>query len=205
MATYQDPEVVRLTQEIESNPSCGDLYAQRDLIYAHISRNPEAVYDYVIAISLEPNNIEFHIYLINELLALDWLSQAKLAIDRVLKLDPLDDEAYSCRARIAFREKIYQDALNDIGHAISINSNCPDYYHLEAQILASSGRPSMSLDAISRAISLQPNNHQLFAFRFHLFIYDLVGTGTGSALHDAERAIILGGDDSEVYFGRGLD
>ena len=197
-------EISELSRKIRQNPASAELLAERGLAYLRASLYVEALADFNSSIDLDPTNPYNFIDRGRVLLELNRELEARLDFDKALGLDPSNDEAYHSRAIGAFQKQRLQDAANDMEQAIRINGHNAGYFQFLARIYAALGRPSDSLVAISSAISLNPTNHQLYSFRVYLFVYHLVCDDKVSIMDDAARAIYLAGENSEVYFGRGL-
>lgn len=83
--------------------------------------------------------------------------RAKAAAARAIELDPVLSEAHSTMASIRAREYAWQDAERGFRRAIELNpNNALAYLELGARVLVVQGRFDEGLEAVRRAVALDP-------------------------------------------------
>ena len=138
-----------------------DYYTKRSL-----ADNQLAIESFSKAIELDPNFARAYGGLA---LAYSWASAdagrgnaqqtqtlASETVDRAIEIDAGIPQVYFVKGRIELYKKNYEAAIRQIQKAIDIEPSYADAYALLASTLHFSGRPNEGLDAMKRAVLLNP-------------------------------------------------
>lgn len=90
------------------------------------------------------------------LVALGFVGHLMLRVSSLRSVAP----ALHAQAATMFEAGQYTDALDTIGHAISMRPQEPEYHYLEGRIYESLNAHENAIASYSRAVKLQPDHHQ---------------------------------------------
>ncbi|MFT4888848.1 MAG: TolB-like protein/Tfp pilus assembly protein PilF [Pseudohongiellaceae bacterium] len=119
------------------------------------------------------------------------LDEALLACDTALALDSQNASFYSLRARVLLARKEYKRAIAENRKAIDLNPTLASAYCGLGDSLAYEGRYEESVIYFEKAVSLSPNDPQLWAFYSYGALMMIFSRDYERALDWCERATLI--------------
>ncbi|MEM7362607.1 MAG: tetratricopeptide repeat protein [Pseudomonadota bacterium] len=119
------------------------------------------------------------------------LDDALSACDTALSLDPHNATFYALRARVLLARKEYDRAIAENLRAIDLNPTFAAAHCGLGDSLAYEGRYDEAIDAFEKAVSLSPNDPQLWAFYSYGALMFLFKQDFETALSWSDRAILI--------------
>jgi len=178
---------------LEKNPKNYDALNIRGVIKRQRDKDLNgALTDFTQAVSIQP---DFYLGYVNigfTNRALGKVPQAFSAFDRAIALQPNNPVAYENRASLFAWILRWEDAVNDITKAISIDAagngylGFRGYYHLRLYVKDTSYGLTRAQNDIDRALLLNPND--MFAISVRS-ILRVEGNDANAAIVDAEKAL----------------
>ncbi len=132
---------------------------------------------------------------------IDSLSDPLTKISQQIAADSLNADLYNERAKIFIREKLVNKSLNDIQHALEINSNEPEYYITLSDIYVLMGKLEKSLNALKKASELNPDDPNVYLKISEIY---LINKEYPLCFDYIEKAISLDPINPQAYFMRGF-
>lgn len=119
------------------------------------------------------------------------LDEALAACDTALSLDSQNATFYSLRARVLLARREYQRAIAENQKAIDLNPTLAAAHCGLGDSLAYEGRYEESVNCFERAVSLSPNDPQLWAFYSYGALALLFNRDFETALKWIEQALLI--------------
>ena len=91
-----------------------------------------------------------------------WIERAVTACDRALALDPQSAEGLAARARIAYAQKNYDEAVQSARKAIERMADCDGAYNILGRALFASDRLSEAAALVDRAIEANGDDYNTY-------------------------------------------
>jgi len=91
-----------------------------------------------------------------------WIEKGLAACERALALEPQLPEALVARARIAYSQKKYDDAIRDARLAIERKPDCPGAYSVLGRALFASDRWAEAVLLVDRAIEANGDDYNMY-------------------------------------------
>ena len=91
-----------------------------------------------------------------------WIEKGSAACERALTLEPQLPEALAARARIAYSQKHYDDAIRDARLAIERKADCPGAYNVLGRALFASDRWAEAAALVDRAIEANGDDYNMY-------------------------------------------
>jgi predicted Zn-dependent protease len=134
-------QIEEISKEIAQKPNSAELYLRRgELRRAHFEWD-EALADYQRAETLSPSLVVVELMRARVCLDSGWPLAARAYVDRFLRHQTNNPEAYITRARAYQRLQLRLSAADDYDRAINLSRESgPDLYIERAQVLALEGR-----------------------------------------------------------------
>ncbi len=175
-------------------------YNGRGLAFYEQHEYKFATQDFSKAISINPNEAEFHSNLGG---AFNSINEHDLAIESfstASKLSPEEENLYFNRG-IAYRNKgEYDLAIKDYDKAIELNPQKPDFYSNRGNVYGDKGEHERAIDDYNKAIELNPNDPRYYFNRGTA--YDDMGKKDLS-IKEYDKAIELNPKEPSYYYNRG--
>ncbi len=92
-----------------------------------------------------------------------WIEKGLNACQRALTLEPGLPEALVARARIAYAQKNYDEAIRLAGQAIERKADCPGAYNVLARAYFTSDRLEEAVNLIGRAVDANGDDYNLYS------------------------------------------
>ncbi len=106
------------------------------------------------------------------------------------------------RAKLFYQKESYDEALDDIGSALKVDSINPDYYHLQADIFLDYYRSKQALETMEKVVELHPTRIQsllkLCEFQFLLKQYE-------NSMRTINHIVRIDPMNAEAYLMLGLN
>lgn len=164
-------------------------YYNRGLAYRQLGDDKKAAADFGVA-GKETKSIDF------------WYNDPTFSeVAEVLERKPDDADAHSDRARIYWRARNYDKALQDINRSISVDPARYDFYGTRSRLYFETGRYDLALKDIS--IALQRNSTYLDGYLHRASIY-YMNNKYAMALDDLDQVVRIDSRNYEGYANRGL-
>jgi tetratricopeptide (TPR) repeat protein len=141
---------------------------------------------------------------INKILQLidsDSLQEAKTQVDELLGEDEFNYRAIALRAKIFYRQKAFEKAIDDYNYLVNLLPKNTEYISDRGLAYHMLGFYDQALADFDEVINLEPDNPYWFACR--AFIKDYIKDYVG-ALEDYEVVLTLDPDDAIALNNKGL-
>ncbi len=133
---------------------------------------------------------------------------AKSEIPTIAKLDeiisgaPDDHSAYYDRAKVYYENEGYQEAIDDLNKAISLDSSIIEYHHLLADSYLDYFQSKNAIETLEKATQLFPDHihTQLKLSEFYLILKQYE-----PSIQTAGNILLRDGQNGEAYFMMGLN
>lgn len=126
-----------------------------------------------------------------------------IALNDLVAKNPNDDSLLYRRARIFYKLQAFDEALEDAGHAIKLDSTHPAYYHLMADIFMDYARPHDS----RRAIEVMQTAARKFPNRIPTLLklseFQLIVKQHSEALTTLNQILLRDPQNAEAFFMSG--
>jgi tetratricopeptide (TPR) repeat protein len=156
-------EAVDIYRDI-MGPSESPLLAHinRGLRHDEDGRHESAIEEFLAAEALDPENVENLAHLATAYGALSQFGEADLAINRAIRLDPLNVEVRVGEAILAFRKGLYAAAEVQLKAICMRDSSHGPAHFYRGEALNRLGRVDEALKVMERAVQLQPGNWRAY-------------------------------------------
>jgi serine/threonine protein kinase/Flp pilus assembly protein TadD len=91
-----------------------------------------------------------------------WIEKGSAACERALALEPQLPEALVARARIAYSQKQYENAIGDARLAIERKADCPGAYSVLGRALFASDRWAEAATLVDRALEANGDDYNMY-------------------------------------------
>ncbi len=125
-------------------------------------RHELAIDDFLAAEELDPENVENLAHLATAYGALSRFGEADVVIDRAVRLDPMNVQVRVGEAILAFRKGLYAAAEVQLEGICKRNPSHGPAHFYRGEALNRLGRVDEALQAMERAIQLQPRNWRAY-------------------------------------------
>jgi len=125
-------------------------------------RHELAIDDFLAAEELDPENVENLAHLATAYGALSRFGEADVVIDRAVRLDPMNVQVRVGEAILAFRKGLYAAAEVQLEGICKRNPSHGPAHFYRGEALNRLGRVDEALQALERAIQLQPRNWRAY-------------------------------------------
>jgi len=126
--------------------------------YAALDKYKDAIRLYLLALEIEPKNIQVLNNLGITYKNINDYKKAKISFEKAISLKPNFVEAYNNLALTLKEEKNLEGALGLLKKAVSINPNYFEGYYNIGNILTSLGRFKMAIENYEKVIKIKPNH-----------------------------------------------
>ncbi len=188
-------------QALAVDPKCEQALLQRADCHLWLRRtDAEALADCTAAIEYDADCARA--YLLRGQLEWNCFDCSELALadlNRSLELE-IDDEALSLRAQICMAQGDDESAIQDLDHALEVNSTNPESFRLRAEIHVRHGRFDSAIEDLSAGIKLNPSWPDLHRQRA---LARIAARQMDDALVDLDTAIRTNQFDADAVRTRG--
>ena len=125
-------------------------------------RHELAIDEFLAAEELDPENVENLAHLATAYGALSRFGEADVVIDRAVRLDPMNVQVRVGEAILAFRKGLYAAAEVQLEGICKRNPSHGPAHFYRGEALNRLGRVDEALQAMERAIQLQPRNWRAY-------------------------------------------
>ncbi len=125
-------------------------------------RHELAIDEFLAAEALDPENVENLAHLATAYGALSRFGEADVVIDRAVRLDPMNVQVRVGEAILAFRKGLYAAAEVQLEGICKRNPSHGPAHFYRGEALNRLGRVDEALQALERAIQLQPRNWRAY-------------------------------------------
>ena len=125
-------------------------------------RHELAIDEFLAAEELDPENVENLAHLATAYGALSRFGEADVVIDRAVRLDPMNVQVRVGEAILAFRKGLYAAAEVQLEGICKRNPSHGPAHFYRGEALNRLGRVDEALQALERAIQLQPRNWRAY-------------------------------------------
>ena len=125
-------------------------------------RHELAIDEFLAAEALDPENVENLAYLASAYGALSRFGEADVVMDRAVRLDPMNVQVRVGEAILAFRKGLYAAAEVQLEGICKRNPSHGPAHFYRGEALNRLGRVDEALQAMERAIQLQPRNWRAY-------------------------------------------
>ncbi|MCH7856438.1 MAG: tetratricopeptide repeat protein [Gemmatimonadetes bacterium] len=125
-------------------------------------RHELAIDEFLAAEALDPENVENLAHLATAYGALSRFGEADVVIDRAVRLDPMNVQVRVGEAILAFRKGLYAAAEVQLEGICKRNPSHGPAHFYRGEALNRLGRVDEALQAMERAIQLQPRNWRAY-------------------------------------------
>ena len=125
-------------------------------------RHELAIDEFLAAEALDPENVENLAHLASAYGALSRFGEADVVIDRAVRLDPMNVQVRVGEAILAFRKGLYAAAEVQLEGICKRNPSHGPAHFYRGEALNRLGRVDEALQAMERAIQLQPRNWRAY-------------------------------------------
>jgi tetratricopeptide (TPR) repeat protein len=180
--------------------SVADQWAYHSLCLCGLKRYEEALMSCNIAITLDPNSVEAHLWHANILHDCERYEEALAGFDRAIKLEPKSAVIYNNRGATLQALKFYDLALASYDQALELDPANASVYINRGNTLQSLHRYEEALASYERSLEIDPVNAAAY------YNYGLVLLDTNryeEALVSYNKAVEIDPADFQSYIGRG--
>lgn len=146
----------KLENLLENNSENPLLLSTLGKIYKELSDTKKAIKIYELALQFYPNSIEYRGELIDVLIDDKKYERAYELAQGLKNTNPKAICAYNSLARIYYRKKEYQNALNELKQLTCLDINSAEPYYFMGLILNDINEPKLAIDRLKEAIGLSP-------------------------------------------------
>jgi tetratricopeptide (TPR) repeat protein len=170
-AKYKDnTELQSINKKLLDNPSVDSLYHQRAKIYLKLSDYELALGDANRALNLDSSTSKNYLLLTDIYYVTNQTRKAKETLERCLKNLPQDKDANLKMAELYFYVKKYQESLDHINKAISIDPYMSKAYFLKGMNYMETGDTAKAISSMQTAVE-QDNNYYTAYMQLGLLHY----------------------------------
>ena len=137
-------------------------YIARGIRHDEMGRHELAIEAFLAATELSPDNIEALAHLAAAYGALGRFGEADVAIDRAIRLDPMNLQVRVGEAILAFRKGLYATAEIQLKRICERNPAHGPAHFYRGEALNRLGRVDEALQTMERTIQLQPRNWRAY-------------------------------------------
>ena len=137
-------------------------HVNRGLQHDEHGRHELAIEEFLAAEALDPENVENLAHLATAYGALSRFGEADVVIDRAVRLDPMNVQVRVGEAILAFRKGLYAAAEVQLEGICKRNPSHGPAHFYRGEALNRLGRVDEALQAMERAIQLQPRNWRAY-------------------------------------------
>lgn len=200
--------------EVESNPRNSDAYVYRGTAYSNLNLNLSlstsatnnwlsSINDFTKAIELDPQNTLAYHHRASTYLGTKQFDLALKDYDRIIEIQPKNADSFYSRASANFYYvKNRSSALSDISKAIELDNSNASYFSLRGAIYLEEGKNDLAISDYSKAVGLNPDEFQVYAYENRARIYEKIGK-FDLAVNDYSKIIELNPDI--IWFQRRAD
>lgn len=155
-ATYDEPALQKISEEIKDDPDNADLYFQRAVILDHLERDSLALIDYTTAISLDSTQAGYYSAVGDMLFENKDINGSLKWIEKALALNPEDRRAHLKLAKVLLFIEEYQQALNEINLVLKQDVYDPEGYYLKGMVYKNLDDTSKAISSFLTALQVEP-------------------------------------------------
>jgi len=122
-------------------------------------------------------------------------------LNREIRSDPLNSDAFKDRAVFYYENEEYNEALKDIVSALEIDSTKAEYFVIISDVYLGLGKLDLSVISLDKAIILDPNNTKAY---LRMAENSIVFRDYKKALDYIDKVIQINSLESKAYFLRGV-
>jgi non-specific serine/threonine protein kinase len=118
-----------------------------------------------------------------------WIDQGLAACERALALEPQLAEALTARARIAYAQKQYEDAVRYARAALERKHDCPGAYNILGRALFASDRWQEAAALVEQAVAVNGDDYNMYVVYVNV-LESLGQTEAARRLREREIAVL---------------
>lgn len=145
------------------------LYYAMAKIYKEIPMYKEAIEALQQALFIKPESLEYLSELADCYCELEQYQVAQDIATKVLYLNKRFIYAHLLMAKINLKQKRFTTSAKIVENTIKLDNSCAEAYKYQAMIFAAQGLKHRSIESAKIAVSLQPSDHEYYAFLAKLY------------------------------------
>lgn len=152
-----DPEIDRLTEEIERTPDQPELYLQRSELYYEKQAYDQAIQDLAIVLKLDSTNLRAH-HLLADVYLDDY--QSALALKTLERATLLYPDSINTKLKLSEFQLIlkqYDEALATLAGIMEIHPGNPEALFMLGMIYRDQGKTEQAIGAFQAAVERDPD------------------------------------------------
>ena len=138
------------------------VHIERGVRYDELGRHEAAIDEFLAATQLDANNVDALAHLAAACGALGRFGEADRAIDRAIRLDPVNEQVRVGEAILAFRKGLYSAAETQLKGICERNPAHGPAHFYRGEALNRLGRVDEAFEIMERTIQLQPRNWRAY-------------------------------------------